>query len=446
MVEVQSMVPIAAVVDLVLGIATLSILSRSQGSSANNRIVGCVLGWILVFLGLSYIMTSVLEFQYGALEDFSALDTDKVGGTFAFTAKNLLLSSSYMLMVLLPFFFPFRLINKEWDLWFLLAGVCIACAAFTALHLMTDFKHFQVENFLFIPGYVILISMYLRFIVTEVRDSDERLRKISVVVGLLLMGIHGEAMTYWLSQVLSINDLFFQRQAIQSGLSISGVAWGGLNTRLTMGATAMLVLCAGEAWRSLKVGLSSFGVLTFVIFIIGFISGLADVAVLDVVRSCYETQCESFPAAYSIWYDFTSEALVYLYTPILFMFILLHYDIVDTKRDENRWLIRIIVILMLLIVSSTILELIQSFLPIPDMISSAALAIVVGIFIGWEERIVNSLIDDSASIKETAPDFMRPEMDESTASTRLFNLVFGGVTVFILIVSMLFTGLGVLGG
>jgi hypothetical protein len=274
------MVPIAAVVDLVLGIATLSILSRSQGSSANNRIVGCVLGWILVFLGLSYIMTSVLEFQYGALEDFSALDTNKVGGTFAFTAKNLLLSSSYMLMVLLPFFFPFRLINKEWDLWFLLAGVCIACAAFTALHLMTDFKHFQVENFLFIPGYVILISMYLRFIVTEVRDSDERLRKISVVVGLLLMGIHGEAMTYWLSQVLSINDLFFQRQAIQSGLSISGAAWGGINTRLTMGATAMLVLCAGEAWRSLKVGLSSFGVLTFVIFIIGFISGLADVAVL----------------------------------------------------------------------------------------------------------------------------------------------------------------------
>jgi hypothetical protein len=304
---------------------------------------------------------------------------------------------------------------------------------------MTDFKHFQVENFLFIPGYVILISMYLRFIVTEVRDSDERLRKISVVVGLLLMGIHGEAMTYWLSQVLSINDLFFQRQAIQSGLSISGAAWGGINTRLTMGATAMLVLCAGEAWRSLKVGLSSFGVLTF-------ISGLADVAVLDVVRSCYETQCESFPAAYSIWYDFTSEALVYLYTPILFMFILLHYDIVDTKRDENRWLIRIIVILMLLIVSSTILELIQSFLPIPDMISSAALAIVVGIFIGWEERIVNSLIDDSASIKETAPDFMRTEMDESAASTRLFNLVFGGVTVFILIVSMLFTGLGVLGG
>ncbi|MEC7507792.1 MAG: hypothetical protein VX965_02015, partial [Candidatus Thermoplasmatota archaeon] len=357
MVEIESMVPIAAVVDLVLGIATLSIISRSQGASSHNKIVGCILGWILVFLGLSYIMTSVLEFRYGALTDFSAIDTSKVGGTFAFTAKNLLLSTAYMLMVLLPFFFPFRLINRDWDIWFLLAGVCVASAAFTAMHLMTDFKHFQVENFLLIPGYVVLVSMYIRFITTEVRDNDERLRKISVVVGLVLIGIHGETMTYWLSQVLSINDLFFQRQSIQNGLSISGAAWGGINTRLTLGATAMLVLCAGEAWRSFKVGLSPFGVLTFVIFIIGFVAGLADVAVLDVVRSCYETQCEAFPAAYTIWYDFTSEALVYLYTPILFMFILLHYDIVDTKREENRWLIRIIVILMLLIVSSTILEL-----------------------------------------------------------------------------------------
>ena len=89
MVEIESMVPIAAVVDLVLGVATLSILARSPGTSANNRIVGCILGWILVFLGLSYIMTSVLEFRYGALENFSAVNTEKVGGTFAFTAKNL---------------------------------------------------------------------------------------------------------------------------------------------------------------------------------------------------------------------------------------------------------------------------------------------------------------------------------------------------------------------
>ena len=445
MVEIQSMVPIAAVVDLVLGIATLSILGRSKTESASSRIAGCMLGWILIFLGLSYVMTAVLEFRYGVQSEFSSLDLNKVSGTFAFTAKSLLLSAAIVLMALLPFFFPFRIINKGWDVWFLIGFACAGTVFFTTFHLLTDFNHINLENFLHIPGYLVLVAMYLRFITTEVRDQDFRLRKISVVAGLLLIGIHGETMTYWLSQVLTINDYFFQRQTIVTGLNPSFATWGGVNMRLTLGTGAILILCVGEAWRSFKLGISPFGVLTFVIFIIGFIAGIADYAVLDIVRSCYETSCQDFPAAYSIWYDFTSEALIYLYTPILFMFILLHYDIVDTKRDENRWLIRIIVILMLLIVSSTILELIQSFLPIPDMISSAALAIVVGIFIGWEEKIVSSLIEGSTSIQKIVPDFIEAGSDEKEFDFKAFNLTFGCITAFIFVVAILFTGLGVMG-
>ena len=446
MVEIQSMVPIAAVVDLVLGIATLSIIGRSKIESSSNRIAGCMLGWILIFLGLSYVMTAILEFRYGAQSEFSSLDLNKVSGTFAFTTKNLLLSAALVLMALLPFFFPFRIIDRGWDVWFLIGAACAATAFFTTFHLLSDFNHINLENFLHVPGYLILVAMYIRFITTEVRDKDLKLRKISMVAGLLLIGIHGETMTYWLSQVLSLNDYFFQRQSIQTALNPSLASWGGVNMRLTLGTGAILVLCAGEAWRTYKLGISPFGVLTFIIFIIGFIAGIADYAVMDIVRSCYETSCQDFPAAYSIWYDFTSEALVYLYTPILFMFILLHYDIVDTKREENRWLIRIIVILMLLIVSSTILELIQSFLPIPDMISSAALAIVVGVFIGWEEKIVSSLIEGSASIQETVPDFIHTNSGEEEFNFKTFNLTFGCITAFIFVVSLLFTGLGVMGG
>lgn len=328
MVEIQSMVPIAAVVDLVLGIATLSIIGRSDSQSSTNRITGCILGWILIFLGLSYLMTAVLEFRYGAQGEFSSLYLNKVSGTFAFTATNLFLSCAIVLMALLPFFFPFRIIQKEWDLWFLLSMSFGGAVFFTTLHLMTDFAHYNVENFLHIPGYLVMVAIYIRFVVTEVRDEDLRLRKISMVAGLLLIGIHGETMTYWLSQVLSINDYFFQRQSIETAMYASYSWWGGVNMRLTLGAGAILVLCAGEIWRSYKIGISPFGVLTFIIFIIGFIAGLADYAVLDIVRSCYETSCEDFPYAYSIWYDFTSEALVYLYTPILFMFILLYLSLI----------------------------------------------------------------------------------------------------------------------
>ena len=107
--------------------------------------------------------------------------------------------------------------------------------------------------------------------------------------------------------------------------------------------------------------------------------------------------------------------------------------------------IRIIVILMLLIVSSTVLELIQSFLPIPDMISSAALAIVAGIFIGWEENREQS--NGWLRIySRHSPDFHSTEENELDVKLTVINRAFGSVTVFILITSLLFTGLGVLGG
>ena len=144
--------PHAAVVDLVLGIATLSIIGRSQGQPSTNRVIGCILGWILIFLGLSYLMTAVLEFRYGAQAEFSSLDLTKVSGTFAYTAKNLLLSSAVVLMALLPFFFPFRVVQKEWDVWFLIVFSCSAAALFTSLHLLTDFRHFNIEFFLHTHG------------------------------------------------------------------------------------------------------------------------------------------------------------------------------------------------------------------------------------------------------------------------------------------------------
>ena len=102
-------------------------------------------------------------------------------------------------------------------------------------------------------------------------------------------------MTYWLSQVLSMNDYFFQRQSIEASMNASYASWGGVNMRLTLGASAILILCAGEAWRSSKLGLSPFGVLTFIIFVIGFIAGLADYAVLDIVRKPLRDSLRGFP-------------------------------------------------------------------------------------------------------------------------------------------------------
>ena len=79
------------------------------------------------------------------------------------------------------------------------------------------------------------------------------------------------------------------------------------------------------------------------------------------------------------------------------------------------------------------------------MISGSLLAIGVVFFIGWEEKIVSSLIEGSASIQETVPDFIEIDLEEKDFNFKAFNLTFGFLTAFIFIVSILFTGLGVMG-
>ena len=92
------------------------------------------------------------------------------------------------------------------------------------------------------------------------------------------------------------------------------------------------------------------------------------------------------------------------------------------------------VILMLLIVSSSVIELLQSFLPVPEMISSAALAMVVAIFIGWEERIMTNLMREGDTVSQKLiemDELIVPKIDErdydimsaSMAGTVLFTLI-----------------------
>ena len=181
-------------------------------------------------------------------------------------------------------------------------------------------------------------------------------------------------------------------------------------------------------------GISGFSIIVYLVAIVGFTAGIVDYAIMDIVRSCVETECESFPAAFEIWYDFTSETLIYLFTPLIFMYILLNFDIIDSDASENRWLTRIMVILMLLIVSSSVIELLQSFLPGPEMISSAALAMVVAIFIGWEERIMTNLMREGDTVSQKLfemDELIVPKIDErdydimsaSMAGTVFFTLI-----------------------
>jgi len=437
MAEAESLVPVAAIVDLILGIVTIILVKRSGEREWIEKIGGLLIGWLLIIKGCEYTFASILEFL---AENPVWIGDADLGNSFFRFGRATCRTLGYILMGVLPLYYPYPIIQKDWGIKALSGFVSILGILITTLWILTDFVYKDTELFLLVPGFFLLLAVYARFIVMESRDPEISNRRMSMVAGLLMIALYGEQMTYWFAQAISLNDEFVARFTVEFSLwNPAPISWLGVNTILTIGVGSILALLAGESWRAYHFGINGFTLVVFLITITGFIAGVADYVVLDIVNSCVETTCEEWPRAFDIWYDFTSETLVYLFTPLIMMFILLNFDIIDSESKENTWMTRIMVILMLLIVSSSVIELLQSFLPVPQMISSAALAMVVAIFIGWEERIMESLIREGDSVSNKLlelDELARPGFDESEYA--VFTYAMSAMLFFCLLINLLY--------
>jgi hypothetical protein len=118
---------------------------------------------------------------------------------------------------------------------------------------------------------------------------------------------------------------------------------------------------------------------------------------------------------------------------------MVQFKIVDTSSEQNRNLMRIMILLILLIVSSSIIELIQSLIPIPQMLSGSILAIGIVFFIGWEEKITSKFLSGGSEddIESITGDGFEDSMLKNT------SLVFSFVVFYIIIMAVIFANAGV---
>ena len=164
-------------------------------------------------------------------------------------------------------------------------------------------------------------------------------------------------------------------------------------------AVTILTLFIGESWRTKRKGFSGVSIVIFTFFTIGILWFIFDYTQMGIIDSCVNTACEDLNKIYATWYVFTSEIIRFLVIPLILMYVILNFNLIETG-NENVWFTRIMVLLMLLIVTSSVIELIQTVLPIPQMITSALFAAAVVVFIGWEEKITNGMIRQSSSVSD----------------------------------------------
>ena len=432
------MVPVAAIVYFLLGVTSLILLNRSKNRMWMDRLAGYMLSWALIFFGLRYAAVSVRDTSWW----------ENMGITSQFDIFQYLFFSfsiaAFAIAAIFPFIYPYPVFQKSSTIKLVAPTTFLVSLAIIISMMLTEYKYVGFWQILLAPSFIILIPIYFRFLSEEMLEGDDTARRMSLAAGTMLIAFFGQQMTWWLAQLLSINDEFVARSAIEAGVgSYSYVPnWIGYTIVNSLATIAILSLAAGETWRANTKGINGFTIVIFLILGVGLISGIADYAVLDIVDSCMYTVCESFPESYNIWYKFTTEALLLLFAPLMVMYVLLHFDVIDSEAEQNQWMTRIIVILMLLIVSSTMIELLQSFLPVSSMISSAILAMVVAIFIGWEERIMNTLIGEGESISKKLSSLNElHEPDISESEIQLFSKSMGVLTAIIVILCFLYSSI-----
>lgn len=443
----DSQAPVAAIVNLILGISTLLLIHRSSNQIWNERLSAILIGWMLIFSGGVYLTEAIMEsFQNPEYWDGGPSEGGDLKHDIPLFIMFSLNSLVACLMFIIPLFYPFPLLREENTI----RKLFIAVGCFTILFpILMFFYGVQLSGFLSalsLSGFAIWLMVYIRFNRLEIAEGNPRHRSIAVASLLLIIGLFGSNMTWWLSELLLLNNDFVTRYTIGMETDSNILRFLNLSYLLVLGSVALVVLAFGETRRILSKGASGVTWLVGTIVVMGVVFAIADLLVLDITKSCYETACEDFPKWYLILFDIGSQTLHYLFRPILFMYVILNFNLVDVKAEKNSFTIKIVVVMMLLIVSSSITEMIQSVIPISQLVSAALMAMAIAAFIGWEEKLLDKVVKEGHSNSETLIlDGMMDEKQVGKSEFTILNMSISGIGIFCLLSSVIFALMGVSG-
>jgi hypothetical protein len=124
--------------------------------------------------------------------------------------------------------------------------------------------------------------------------------------------------------------------------------------------------------------------------------------------------------------------------PVLFVYLAIKFNLVDLSKKSIRNKVRLIAVLLATVWASSLFEIIQAFLPVPQILSAAIIGVILSFGIGWEQKIFDGIAtisedDYLSSPKEIfeEPDLFRVVMVTVvfTLLLAMYGLIQGGETV-----------------
>ena len=443
----NELLPVASVVHIALGAMALILVHRTKDREWNERFAGLLISWMMVMLGIQYVCSTIIDYRVDQLgnSDVSHFNTyDDIFYSAMSYGQGAMESAFHATIVILPLIYPYPLIQKQSVIRVCTAVVLSISLILVPLDIFTEFSYRWVKGILIWSGYFIWIPVYLRFLFGEMLYEEKNARAISSATLLLLLAVYGQVYIFWLQDLTGAASIYFARWEVEDLVPQTFLSSSIAMIMLALEGTTFLVIFFGEMWRSFRKGMGGLGLVVSLIFVVGVIWYILTLVNYDTAESCIQTICQPWNENFVDWYVFTYQVAKFLGVPLIFMFILLNYNMVDTDAEGSKMITRIMVLLLILVATSSLIEMIQIILPIPEMITSALFAAGVVVFIGWEERIMDQIITETSSAAESVKNLVEVStISVSEGEYRFFSMAMICLISYCLLIAILLDSMGI---
>jgi len=411
---VDGLLAVGGILSLALGVSGLILVNTQKLEVIwNKRFAAQLLCWIFICKGVSNGVRSIgFEADIWRIVLYSGHFADQI-------------FSGLMIMLALIFPVPILRTRKQFKI-----GVSVLLI-YTIVS-MGSVIFFNVNNPLagVGDGYIVCgfiwTMVYLKFRFMKGCEENREILGVSDVSILLVILIIGHILFRWIGMFTGSDYFYFMD--LYGGNVVSDYLWSmGLAASVLFG----LIILVGEIYATSKGRIRVTSYVIFVYMAIGFLTHIM-LSGAELTGSgggtLTGTELEGLSPWQSIWTESTSSVHFTMMRPILGLYIIFHYGLIRISED-NEQLSKTVAIVLMVVATSALLEIIQSLIPLTEMLSAGILGIAIAFGIGWEERSFQSLISNPLRFPIRVRGRYFPELDfersEYQALNKMMSILIG---------------------
>ena len=391
---------IGAILSIALGFFSLKLVRKNEKLKWNEEIAGHLVALMFITKGIHYASVGYFNESFGG----SSL-------VWQFWAQLLTICDyafgASIVMISLVYPVPFLRTKKQLKL-----AATIIVVVFLMIPLSLDvtgnpWTVFHSMGLLYIIAGLAWGTMYINFRLMNRTERNKSSLNIGIVCGLFLTLQMGHIWMMWPGMLLQADYFYFIDLGSNSQVDITTSMFD-----YTWLASYTFCIAVGFMILAVEIYQSINGESSIMMYVMSFyfLVGAIGYAVLNAGSATIFGLGDEGQTIQELWKTFTTQMHFTILRSLIAMYILLKYGFFDIN-DETKPLAKLMAIILIVVATSATLELVQSIVPINQMLTAALLGVIIAFGIGWEEKSFDTLVSNPANITDYVDKKWFPSID-----------------------------------